>query len=31
VLLRIAQLEERLKAHMFEKQPSGYRLTGAGE
>jgi len=31
VLRRIAQLEERLGAHMFEKLPSGYRLTGAGE
>ena len=28
---RIAQLEERLGAHMFEKLPSGYRLTAAGE
>ena len=28
VLRRIAQLEERLGAHMFEKLPSGYRLTG---
>jgi molybdate transport repressor ModE-like protein len=31
VLRRIAQLEERLGAHMFEKRPSGYRLTEAGE
>jgi DNA-binding transcriptional LysR family regulator len=31
VLRRIAQLEERLGAQMFEKLPSGYRLTGAGE
>ena len=31
VLRRIAQLEERLGAQMFEKQPSGYRLTAAGE
>jgi DNA-binding transcriptional LysR family regulator len=31
VLRRIAQLEERLGALMFEKLPSGYRLTGAGE
>src|SRR5271163_141996 len=31
VLRRIAQLEERLGAHMFEKLPSGYRLTNAGE
>ncbi|MFC5444303.1 LysR family transcriptional regulator [Rhizobium halophytocola] len=31
VLRRIAQLEERLGAHMFEKLPSGYRLTTAGE
>jgi DNA-binding transcriptional LysR family regulator len=31
VLRRIAQLEERLNAHMFEKLPSGYRLTNAGE
>src|ERR1700684_900792 len=27
VLRRIGQLEERLGAHMFEKLPSGYRLT----
>ncbi|PDS40570.1 LysR family transcriptional regulator [Rhizobium anhuiense] len=31
VLRRIAQLEERLGAQMFEKRPSGYRLTNAGE
>jgi DNA-binding transcriptional LysR family regulator len=31
VLRRITQLEERLGARMFEKLPSGYRLTGAGE
>jgi DNA-binding transcriptional LysR family regulator len=31
VLRRIAQLEDRLGAHMFEKLPSGYRLTDAGE
>jgi DNA-binding transcriptional LysR family regulator len=31
VLRRLAQLEERLGAHMFEKLPSGYRLTAAGE
>ena len=31
VLRRIAQLEDRLGAHMFEKRPSGYRLTAAGE
>jgi DNA-binding transcriptional LysR family regulator len=31
VLRRISQLEERLGAHMFEKLPSGYRLTSAGE
>jgi DNA-binding transcriptional LysR family regulator len=31
VLRRIAQLEGRLGAHMFEKLPSGYRLTEAGE
>jgi DNA-binding transcriptional LysR family regulator len=30
-LRRIAQLEERLGTHMFEKLPSGYRLTAAGE
>jgi molybdate transport repressor ModE-like protein len=31
VLRRIAQLEERLGASMFEKLPSGYRLTDGGE
>src|SRR3954468_13081453 len=31
VLRGIAQLEERLGAQMFEKLPSGYRLTAAGE
>lgn len=31
VLRRIAQLEERLGAQMFERLPSGYRLTDAGE
>src|SRR6476646_7164037 len=31
VLRRIAHLEERLGAQMFEKLPSGYRLTVAGE
>ncbi len=31
VLRRIGQLEERLGAEMFEKRPSGYRLTAAGE
>ncbi|MBV8103942.1 MAG: LysR family transcriptional regulator [Hyphomicrobiales bacterium] len=31
VLRRIAQLEERLGAHMFDKLPTGYRLTDAGE
>jgi DNA-binding transcriptional LysR family regulator len=31
VLRRVAQLEQRLGARMFEKLPSGYRLTGAGE
>ena len=30
VLRRIAQLEERLGTLLFEKLPSGYRLTGAG-
>jgi DNA-binding transcriptional LysR family regulator len=30
VLRRIAQLEEHLGAQMFEKLPSGYRLTAAG-
>lgn len=31
VLRRIAQLEERLGAQMFDKLPSGYRLTAAAE
>ena len=31
VLRRIAQLEEHLVAQMFEKLPSGYRMTEAGE
>jgi DNA-binding transcriptional LysR family regulator len=31
VLRRIAQLEQRLETQMFEKLPSGYRLTTAGE
>ncbi len=31
VLRRIAQLEQQLGAHVFEKLPSGYRLTSAGE
>jgi DNA-binding transcriptional LysR family regulator len=31
VLRRVAQLEGRLGARMFEKLPSGYRLTVAGE
>ena len=31
VLRRIAQLEHRLGAQMFEKLPSGYRMTEAGE
>jgi len=31
VLRRIAQLEDHLAAQMFEKLPSGYRLTAAGE
>src|ERR1700710_2018922 len=31
VLRRIAKLEERLGALMFEKLPAGYRLTAAGE
>jgi DNA-binding transcriptional LysR family regulator len=31
VLRRIAQLEERLGVQMFEKLPSGYRPTSAGE
>src|SRR5262245_22901767 len=31
VLRRVGQLEEQLGAQMFEKLPSGYRLTEAGE
>ncbi|MGD0107179.1 MAG: LysR family transcriptional regulator [Rhodopila sp.] len=31
VLRRIAQLEHHLGAHMFEKLPTGYHLTDAGE
>lgn len=31
VLRRIAQLEERLGARMFDKLPAGYRLTSAGQ
>ena len=31
VLRRIAQFEEHLGAQMFDKLPSGYRLTAAGE
>src|ERR1700759_2274629 len=31
VLRRISQLEERLGTQMFERLPSGYRLTAAGE
>lgn len=31
VLRRISQLEDRLGTQMFEKLPSGYRLTPAGE
>jgi DNA-binding transcriptional LysR family regulator len=31
VLRRIAQFEERLAVQVFEKLPSGYRLTAAGE
>jgi len=31
VLRRISQLEERLGARIFEKLPSGYRLTDAGQ
>ncbi len=31
VLRRVARLEERLGAHLFEKLPSGYRMTDAGE
>ncbi len=30
VLRRVAQLEKRLAAQMFDKLPSGYRLTSAG-
>ena len=31
ILRRITQLEKRLGAQMFEKLPSGYRMTDAGE
>jgi len=31
VLRRVSQLEERLGARMFDRLPSGYRLTDAGE
>ncbi|MDR3413388.1 MAG: LysR family transcriptional regulator, partial [Formivibrio sp.] len=31
VLRRIAQLEARLGVQLFEKLPSGYRMTEAGE
>jgi molybdate transport repressor ModE-like protein len=31
VLRRIAQMEQRLGVQVFEKRPSGYRLTAAGE
>ncbi len=31
VLRRVAQLEERLGARLFEKLPSGYRITAAGK
>ncbi len=31
VLRRVAQLEERLGARLFDRLPSGYRMTGAGE
>lgn len=31
VLRRISQFEERLGARLFEKLPSGYRLTSAGD
>lgn len=31
VLRRVGQLEDRLGVQMFEKLPSGYRITGAGE
>jgi DNA-binding transcriptional LysR family regulator len=30
VLRRISQLEGRLGAHLFEKKPAGYQLTGSG-
>src|ERR1700712_4054288 len=31
VLRRISLLEERLGAHVFERLPTGYKLTGAGD
>ena len=31
VLRRVGQLEERLAAQLFDKRPSGYRMTEAGE
>ena len=31
VLRRVAQLEKRLGAQLFDRLPSGYRVTGAGE
>ena len=31
VLRRVAQLEERLGAQLFDRLPSGYRMTGAGD
>ena len=31
VLRRVGQLEERLAAQLFDKRPSGYRITEAGE
>ncbi len=31
VLRRVAQLEERLGARLFDRLPSGYRMTAAGE
>ena len=31
VLRRVAELEERLGVHLFERLPAGYRLTAAGE
>ena len=31
VIRRVAQLEAQLGARLFEKLPSGYRMTGAGE